>query len=244
VRDRNLARGDHRVEAPGVNGEETLRFRVTYVDGRQTDRRLLKRVVTRQPQHRVVAFGTGPGDDDNDGNNDGGADGNNDGDGGHDGGDGDDGHDGDEGNGGGADGNNDGHDDGDGDDGDDGHDGGEGDDRDDGDDGGEGDDGGNGDDGGEGDGRHDGHDGGSGGGHDDDGGDGGDGEGCGPWSGACLPIGRGPACEPEAVASAAEPGFSPGVDRPQVGREIGLAAGVGLDGEGSDGREVEVRRAA
>ena len=31
---------------------------VTYTDGQPTDRRLIDSTVTRQPQHRVVAFGT------------------------------------------------------------------------------------------------------------------------------------------------------------------------------------------
>jgi hypothetical protein len=58
VRDPHLRRGDRRVRTPGVTGEEKLRYLVTYTDGRETGRRLVDTVVVRQPQHRVVAFGT------------------------------------------------------------------------------------------------------------------------------------------------------------------------------------------
>jgi hypothetical protein len=58
VRDPRLPRGSKEVQAEGVPGEETLRWAVTYSDGRPTDRRLIDSVITREPQHRVVAFGT------------------------------------------------------------------------------------------------------------------------------------------------------------------------------------------
>jgi hypothetical protein len=58
VRDPQLARGRKRIQTPGALGEETLRYLVTYSGGRQTDRRLVDAQVTKQPQHRVVAFGT------------------------------------------------------------------------------------------------------------------------------------------------------------------------------------------
>jgi hypothetical protein len=58
VRDPALPRGTRKVEAPGVPGVETLRYLVTLTDGQPTDRRLIDAVVTQQPQHRVVAFGT------------------------------------------------------------------------------------------------------------------------------------------------------------------------------------------
>ena len=60
VPDRELADGDQRVEDPGNDGEEILRYRVTYVNGRLTDRRLVNSKVTREPTNRVVAFGTRP----------------------------------------------------------------------------------------------------------------------------------------------------------------------------------------
>jgi hypothetical protein len=58
VRDPQMPRGQKRVQSPGVSGEEVLRYLVTYTDGRQTDRRLIDSDVTREPQDRVVAFGT------------------------------------------------------------------------------------------------------------------------------------------------------------------------------------------
>jgi G5 domain len=64
VRDPSLPRGRKREQSPGVPGQETLRYQVTYVGGRQTGRRLLDATVTRQPQDRVVAIGVrraGPG---------------------------------------------------------------------------------------------------------------------------------------------------------------------------------------
>ena len=58
VHDPALPRGTQRVETPGVNGVETLRYLVTLTGGRPTDRKLIDAVVTRQPQHQVVALGT------------------------------------------------------------------------------------------------------------------------------------------------------------------------------------------
>lgn len=58
VRDPALPSGARKVESPGVPGVETLRYLVTLTDGRPTDRKLIDAVVTRQPQHRVVALGT------------------------------------------------------------------------------------------------------------------------------------------------------------------------------------------
>ncbi|MEV7622410.1 G5 domain-containing protein [Actinoplanes sp. NPDC089786] len=58
VRDPALPRGAKRIQTPGVPGEELLRYAVTMTDGRPTERRLLDAQVTKQPQHRVVAFGT------------------------------------------------------------------------------------------------------------------------------------------------------------------------------------------
>jgi hypothetical protein len=58
IRDPSLPRGHKRVQTQGIPGEQTLRWQVTYTDGQPTDRRLVDAAVTRQPQHRVVAFGT------------------------------------------------------------------------------------------------------------------------------------------------------------------------------------------
>ncbi|MFG1602961.1 G5 domain-containing protein [Actinoplanes sp. NPDC049265] len=61
VRDPSLPRGSKRVQTEGVPGEELVRYAVTLTDGRPTERRMIDTQVTRQPQHRVVAFGTGRG---------------------------------------------------------------------------------------------------------------------------------------------------------------------------------------
>jgi hypothetical protein len=58
IRDPSLPRGRKQVQTEGIPGEQTRRWLVTYSDGRPTDRRLIDATVTRQPQHRVVAFGT------------------------------------------------------------------------------------------------------------------------------------------------------------------------------------------
>jgi hypothetical protein len=57
VRDSSLPRGTRRIQVPGTPGEETLRYLVTLVDGKPSDRRLVDTTVTKQPQPRVVAFG-------------------------------------------------------------------------------------------------------------------------------------------------------------------------------------------
>jgi hypothetical protein len=57
VRDPSMPRGSRRIQTEGVPGIQTLRYLVTYADGRQTDRRLIDATVTREPQQRVIAFG-------------------------------------------------------------------------------------------------------------------------------------------------------------------------------------------
>ncbi|BFU42387.1 G5 domain-containing protein [Krasilnikovia sp. MM14-A1004] len=59
VRDRSLPRGRVRERRPGVPGLRSIRYRVTYVAGRETLRVLLGTAVTRMPQDRVVAVGAG-----------------------------------------------------------------------------------------------------------------------------------------------------------------------------------------
>ena len=58
VRDQSLPRGSRRVQTPGVEGEQTLRYLVTYTAGQETGRRLLDVTVTREPVQRVIAFGS------------------------------------------------------------------------------------------------------------------------------------------------------------------------------------------
>ncbi len=61
VRDPLLPPGFREVQKAGAPGEETLRYLVSFTDGKETDRKLMDVSVTRQPQDRIVAFGTGRG---------------------------------------------------------------------------------------------------------------------------------------------------------------------------------------
>lgn len=58
VDDASLDRGTTRVRTAGVPGVKTLTYEVTYTNGVETSRRLLRSVVTRQPVTKVVAVGT------------------------------------------------------------------------------------------------------------------------------------------------------------------------------------------
>jgi len=58
VRDPALPRGHRRVQTEGIPGVETLRYLITYADGVQTGRRLVGSAITREPQDRVIAFGS------------------------------------------------------------------------------------------------------------------------------------------------------------------------------------------
>jgi resuscitation-promoting factor RpfB len=58
VRDPRLPAGTTKVTRRGVVGVLTLTYEVTLTDGRQTGKRLVRRVVTRAPVARVVAVGT------------------------------------------------------------------------------------------------------------------------------------------------------------------------------------------
>ncbi len=57
VEDSDLAEGEEVVEEPGVSGEEVITFRVTTVDGEETEREELDTEVTREPEPRVVRVG-------------------------------------------------------------------------------------------------------------------------------------------------------------------------------------------
>ncbi|GGQ40928.1 hypothetical protein GCM10010166_05240 [Couchioplanes caeruleus subsp. azureus] len=57
VRDPSLPRGSKRVQTRGVPGERVLHYEVTYTGTEETARRLIASTVTREPQHRVIAFG-------------------------------------------------------------------------------------------------------------------------------------------------------------------------------------------
>ncbi|RPF20580.1 G5 domain-containing protein [Myceligenerans xiligouense] len=54
----NLDEGTKRVTTKGVKGVLTKTFRVTYVDGEETERKLVKEVVTKKPVNQVTSIGT------------------------------------------------------------------------------------------------------------------------------------------------------------------------------------------
>lgn len=57
VNDPSLAPGQTVVRVQGVNGLQTLTYKVTYDDGRETSRVLVSTTMTRQPVTEVIAVG-------------------------------------------------------------------------------------------------------------------------------------------------------------------------------------------
>jgi G5 domain len=58
VKDNWLPKGTREMRTGGVDGVRTRTYEVTYVDGRETSRKLIKNEVTRKPVTEVVAVGT------------------------------------------------------------------------------------------------------------------------------------------------------------------------------------------
>jgi resuscitation-promoting factor RpfB len=56
--DPNLDKGTKEITTGGVKGVRTKTYRVTYVDGEETDREVVKDVVTRKPVDQVTSIGT------------------------------------------------------------------------------------------------------------------------------------------------------------------------------------------
>ena len=56
--DANLASGSTRVDVEGQNGVRTKKYKVTYTDGRETNRELISDEITTEPVTKVVANGT------------------------------------------------------------------------------------------------------------------------------------------------------------------------------------------
>lgn len=56
--DPNLDKGTKKVTTQGVEGVRTKTFRVTYVDGEETDRELIDAVVSEKPVDQVTSIGT------------------------------------------------------------------------------------------------------------------------------------------------------------------------------------------
>ncbi|WP_225997976.1 G5 domain-containing protein [Myceligenerans pegani] len=57
-KDPNLDKGTKKVTTKGVKGVRTKTIRVTYVDGEETDRKVVKNVVTKKPVDQVTSIGT------------------------------------------------------------------------------------------------------------------------------------------------------------------------------------------
>lgn len=58
VTDDSLAKGERTVRTAGVNGTRRLVYRVTYLNGVQTAKRLVRQEVAKEPRSEVTAVGT------------------------------------------------------------------------------------------------------------------------------------------------------------------------------------------
>jgi resuscitation-promoting factor RpfB len=58
VNDSALSKGSTRVRNPGVRGVEILTYKVTFRNGIQTHKELIRKVIVRAPVTRVIAVGT------------------------------------------------------------------------------------------------------------------------------------------------------------------------------------------
>ncbi|MET9317230.1 G5 domain-containing protein [Kribbella sp. NPDC003505] len=58
VADGSLAKGETAIRTAGVNGTRRLVYRVTYVNGVQTAKKLVRQEVTKEPRSQVTAVGT------------------------------------------------------------------------------------------------------------------------------------------------------------------------------------------
>lgn len=56
--DNTLAKGQTRIETNGVNGERTITYDVTYVEGKETERKAVKNEITKSPVNEVKVIGT------------------------------------------------------------------------------------------------------------------------------------------------------------------------------------------
>jgi resuscitation-promoting factor RpfB len=56
--DSNLDKGTKKITTEGVKGVRTKTYRVTYIDGEETDRKVVKDVVTKKPVDQVTSIGT------------------------------------------------------------------------------------------------------------------------------------------------------------------------------------------
>ena len=56
--DNTLSKGSTKVITEGVNGTKSITYRVTYTDGKETNREIISEEVITQPVNKVVANGT------------------------------------------------------------------------------------------------------------------------------------------------------------------------------------------
>ena len=56
--DSTLAKGKTQVSQEGEKGERTIVYKVTYTDGKETDRELISETLTKEPINKVVLKGT------------------------------------------------------------------------------------------------------------------------------------------------------------------------------------------
>ena len=60
IQDNTIAQGTTVTQVNGINGEKTKTWRVTYINGAETNRVLVSEVTTTQPINEVIARGTKP----------------------------------------------------------------------------------------------------------------------------------------------------------------------------------------
>jgi hypothetical protein len=60
IQDSTMQEGTQQITTPGVNGSEQVTYRITQVNGRETNRVQLQANVTTQPVTQVVRVGTQP----------------------------------------------------------------------------------------------------------------------------------------------------------------------------------------
>ncbi len=58
INDSSLPQGTTKVRTQGVNGSKTLTYEVTFTDGVQTSKKLIREVATKQPVTKVILVGT------------------------------------------------------------------------------------------------------------------------------------------------------------------------------------------
>jgi hypothetical protein len=58
IEDSNLEKGKTTLRTSGSNGTRTLTYEITYTDGKETSKTLIKNEITKEPVNEVVAIGT------------------------------------------------------------------------------------------------------------------------------------------------------------------------------------------